>query len=96
MAYIPAREIKGKKKSELERALEYSEFGLKGRSSELPEHYDPLREDVDLDETTENIEFMLSKGKESKIADYNRRQKERGLKIMKKPYPLFKIPKFYK
>ena len=96
MAYVPAREIKGKKKSELERALEYSDFGLKGRSSELPEHYDPIREDVDLDETTENIEFMLSKGKESKIADYNRRQKDRGLRMIRKSVPPFKIPKFYK
>jgi hypothetical protein len=90
MAFIPAREIKGKKKSDLERALEYSEFGLKPRYSDLPEHYDPIRDDVDMDETTENIEFMLSRGKESKFADYNRRQKSRGLKVMIKPVPPFK------
>lgn len=96
MAYIPARAIRGKKKSELERALEYSDFGLRGRPSDLPEHYDPIRDDVDMDETTENIEFMLSKGKDTKDADYNRRQKSRGTKIMRKIDPPFKIPKFYK
>lgn len=83
MAFIPARSAKSRKKSELERALEYSEFGLKGRSSELPEHYDPIRDEVDEEETTAAIEAMYSFGKQR---DKNRDQKG-SLKIQRKPIP---------
>lgn len=62
-------------KSELEKAIEYMT-----RSPEA------IARDVDEDETTANIEYMLSRGKSSKIADYNKTRGS-GPKIVTKPIP---------
>jgi hypothetical protein len=43
-----------------------------------------IRNRVDNDETSENLDFMLSKGKSKKVKEHNAGQTEEGLKIRRR------------